>query len=296
MNSAPNTETRPFALKNALLVGDDPDIGTLLLRVLQPGSWVVMRVPNNLAALAVSRTKAFDLIVTSEATSGREDIELLRQIRRVRPHTRLIIIAGESTPSDVIAAMRERAFSYFSKPFSLDTLAAMIHIATEGPCWDDGIEVLSGTPELIQILARCDVKTADRLVQFLNEIAELPDPEKNEVAMAFREMLLNAIEHGGKLDPNQYVKIQYVRARHMVICHITDPGQGFTLDEIPHAAIANTDDEPLRHLALREEQGMRPGGYGVMLAQHLVDELIYGQHGNEVLLIKYLDSAKPKSA
>jgi anti-sigma regulatory factor (Ser/Thr protein kinase)/CheY-like chemotaxis protein len=296
MNSAPNTETRPFALKNALLVGDDPDIGTLLLRVLQPGSWVVMRVPNNLAALAVSRTKAFDLIVTSEATSGREDIELLRQIRRVRPHTRLIIIAGESTPSDVIAAMRERAFSYFSKPFSLDTLAAMIHIATEGPCWDDGIEVLSGTPELIQILARCDVKTADRLVQFLNEIAELPDPEKNEVAMAFREMLLNAIEHGGKLDPNQYVKIQYVRARHMVTCHITDPGQGFTLDEIPHAAIANTDDEPLRHLALREEQGMRPGGYGVMLAQHLVDELIYGQHGNEVLLIKYLDSAKPKSA
>jgi anti-sigma regulatory factor (Ser/Thr protein kinase)/CheY-like chemotaxis protein len=296
MNSAPNTETRPFAVKNALVVGADPDIGTLLLSVLQPRSWVVMRVPDNLAALAVSRTKAFDLIVTSEATSGREDIELLRQIRRVRPHTRLIIIAGESTPSDVIAAMRERAFSYFSKPFSLDTLAAMIHIATEGPCWDDGIEVLSGTPELIRILARCDVKTADRLVQFLNEIAELPDPEKNEVAMAFREMLLNAIEHGGKLDPNQYVKIQYVRARHMVTCHITDPGQGFTLDEIPHAAIANTDDEPLRHLAHREEQGMRPGGYGVMLAQHLVDELIYGQHGNEVLLVKYLDSAKPKSA
>ncbi|MGA9308231.1 MAG: ATP-binding protein [Candidatus Sulfotelmatobacter sp.] len=296
MNSAPNTETRPFAVKNALVVGADPDIGTLLLRVLQPGSWAVMRVPDNLAALAVCRTKAFDLIVTSEETSGREDIELLRQLRRVRPHTRLIIIAGESTPSDVIAAMRERAFSYFSKPFSLDTLAAMIHIATEGPCWDDGIEVLSGTPELIRILARCDVKTADRLVQFLNEIAELPDPEKNEVAMAFREMLLNAIEHGGKLDPNQYVKIQYVRARHMVTCHIVDPGLGFTLDEIPHAAIANPDDDPLRHLALREEQGLRPGGYGVMLAQHLVDELIYGQHGNEVLLIKYLDSAKPKSA
>ena len=131
-------------------VGADPDIGTLLLRVLQPGSWAVMRVPDNLAALAVCRTKAFDLIVTSEETSGREDIELLRQLRRVRPHTRLIIIAGESTPSDVIAAMRERAFSYFSKPFSLDTLAAMIHIATEGPCWDDGIEVLSGTPELIR--------------------------------------------------------------------------------------------------------------------------------------------------
>lgn len=296
MSSAPNTEKRPFAVKNALVVGSDPQIGTLLLSVLMPGSWVVMNVPDNLAALAVSRVKAFDLIVTSDTTSGREDVELLRQIRRVRPHTRLIILAGESTPGDVITSMRERAFSYFSKPFSLDELAQMIYIATEGPCWDDGIEVVSGTPELIRILARCDVKTADRLVQFLNEVADLPDPERNQVATAFREILLNAIEHGGRLDPNQYVEIEYVRARHMVTCHITDPGPGFTLDEIPHAAIANPDDDPTRHIALREEQGMRPGGFGVLLAQQLVDELIYGQDGNEVLLIKYLDSAKHKDA
>jgi len=82
----------------------------------------------------------------------------------------------------------------------------------------------------------------------------------------------------------------------MVTCLIIDPGLGFTLDEISHAAIANPADDPIRHIALREEQGMRPGGYGVLLAQQLVDELIYGQHGNEVLLIKYLDSAKTKSA
>src|SRR5271168_576217 len=117
MDSAPNTEKRPFAVKNALVVGADPQIETLLLRVLKAGSWVVMSVPDNLAALAVSRTKAFDLIVTSDKTSGREDIKLLRQIRNVRPHTRLIILAGESAPQDVIDSMRERAFSYFSQPF-----------------------------------------------------------------------------------------------------------------------------------------------------------------------------------
>jgi len=296
MSSAPNTEKRPFAVKNALVVGADPQVQTVLLGVLEPGSWAVVSVPDNLSALAEARGKAFDLIVTSDKTSGREDIELLRKIRRVRPHTRLIILAGESTPSDVITSMRECAFSYFSKPFSLDTLAEMIRLATDGPCWDDGIKIVSGTPELIRILSRCDLKTADRLVHFLNEIAELPDPERNQVATAFREMLLNAIEHGGGLDPNQYVEIEYVRARHMVTCHITDPGQGFTLDEIPHAAIANPTDDPIRHIALREEQGMRPGGFGVLLAQQLVDELIYGQDGNEVLLIKYLDSARPKSA
>jgi hypothetical protein len=33
---------------------------------------------------------------------------------------------------------------------------------------------------------------------------------------------------------------------------------------------------------------LRPGGYGVLLARHFVDELIYGEKGNDVLLIKYL--------
>jgi anti-sigma regulatory factor (Ser/Thr protein kinase)/DNA-binding NarL/FixJ family response regulator len=293
MSSVPNSELRPFAIKNALVVDADPEINALLSSVLDPGSWAVQHTPDNLGALALARKKAFDLIVTSAKTSGREDIELLRRIRMTRPHTRLIILAGQSTPADVITSMRERAFSYFSQPFSLDALEAMIRIASEGPCWDDGIEVISATPEWIRIQARCDLKTADRLVQFLNEVADLPEPEKNQVAMAFREMLLNAIEHGGQLDPSKYVDIEYVRARHMVTCRISDPGPGFTLDEIPHAAIANPDDQPIRHLAVREEQGMRPGGFGVLLAQKLVDELIYGQYGNEVLLVKYLDSAKP---
>ena len=33
------------------------------------------------------------------------------------------------------------------------------------------------------------------------------------------------------------------------------------------------------------------GEFGVLLAQRVVDELIYGQDGNKVLLIKYLNSA-----
>jgi anti-sigma regulatory factor (Ser/Thr protein kinase) len=111
--------------------------------------------------------------------------------------------------------------------------------------------------------------------------------------MAFREMLTNAIEHGGRLDPNQDVEISYVRARHMVTCRISDPGGGFTLDEIPHAAIANPANEPVRHLEYRDAQGMRPGGFGVLLAQQLVDQLIYSEQGNEVLLVKYLDPEPP---
>jgi anti-sigma regulatory factor (Ser/Thr protein kinase) len=43
---------------------------------------------------------------------------------------------------------------------------------------------------------------------------------------------------------------------------------------------------------LREKEGMRPGGYGLLVAAGTVDELLYSEIGNEVLLIKYLDSAE----
>jgi anti-sigma regulatory factor (Ser/Thr protein kinase)/ActR/RegA family two-component response regulator len=289
MSALPNIEMRPIPVRTALLVGGDSHIEEQLRAILEPGCWVLQHAIDNETALALAVNKTFDLIVTGEKSSGREDVELLRKLRRIRPHTRLIILAEESTPADIITSMREHAFSYFSKPFSLDALAVMIHRAIEEPCWDDGIDVVSATPEWIRIRARCDLKTADRVLQFFDEIAELPNPERAAVGAAFREMLTNAIEHGGQLDPNEQVEISYLRARHMVTCQITDPGLGFTLDEIPHAAIANPEDDPLRHMEYREAQGLRPGGYGVLLTQRLVDELMYSERGNEVTLVKYLD-------
>jgi anti-sigma regulatory factor (Ser/Thr protein kinase)/CheY-like chemotaxis protein len=275
MNALSTVEMRPFPIRTALLVGEDSQIEARVRKSLDPTAWAIQNVKNNAAALVLAQRKNFELIVTSEETTGSEDIELLRKLRTSRPHTRLIILAGESTPADVIKSMREHAFSYFSKPFSLEALAVMIQHAIEEPCWDDGIDVVSATPEWIRIRARCDFKTADRVLQFFDEIAELPYPERTDVGVAFREMLTNAIEHGGRLDPNQQVEVSYLRARHMVTCRISDPGEGFTLDEIPHAAVANPEDDALRHVAYREACGMRPGGFGVLLAQRFVDQLVY---------------------
>jgi CheY-like chemotaxis protein len=276
-------------MKSALLIDADPEIREMLREVLDLREWSVRHAANNAAALERVKQQPFDLIITSDKTSGREDVDLLRKIRSVRAHTRLIILTGESTPTAVIDSMRERAFSYFSRPFSLQALAEMLYMAADGPAWDDGIEVVSATPEWIRVLARCDLKTADRLIQFLQELGDLPEEEGSAVAMASREMLLNAMEYGGNFQPDQWVEISYVRTRHMVMCRVKDPGEGFTLDEIEHAAIANPDEDPLRHVTARDAQGLRPGGYGVLLAKKMVDELIYSEKGNEVLLVKYLE-------
>ena len=277
--------------KIALVVGPDSQLASELAEIL-PG-WQIARTANNLSALKLVKAQRFDLVLTGENTSGSADIELLRRIRRIRPHLRLVILTNESTTLDVIASMREGAFSYFSKPFSAEAFREMIRLAAASPCWDDGVEVVSATPEWIQLFVRCDRGTADRLLQFFREFVDIPQPESDNIATAFREMLLNAIEHGGHFDPTQFVEISYLRSRHAVICRVKDPGQGFSLDEIQHAAVSNPPDDPLKHQAYRDAAGLRPGGFGLLMTESLVDELIYGERGNDVLLIKYVNVPMP---
>ena len=295
LNASPTAATQGYAL----LVGGDPDVRSALTLELGPEGWVLEEVSDLDAALAAARAQDFQLIVTSRESSGQEDVQFLRQVRRIRPHARVIIVTDESKPEDVIASMREHAFGYLSRGLSVDSLAQTVRAVLDTPTWTDGIEIISATPELITLAVSCQMLAADRLLQFLGEITDLPEEEARDAGMAFREMLLNAMEHGGKFDPEKYVEICYVRARHVVMARIKDPGDGFTLDEVRHAAIGNPPDDPIAHVIKRNEAGMRPGGYGVMLAKNLVDELIYGEKGNEVLLVKYLpgfESAPPRQA
>jgi CheY-like chemotaxis protein/anti-sigma regulatory factor (Ser/Thr protein kinase) len=283
--AAPCSSTAPA--KTALVVASGKDIDELLTRVLASDGWSVHCAVDNQHALALATTEPFDLIVTGRKMLAADDVEILRRIRSARAHVRLIILTDRFTPGDVISAMREGAFSYFSAPVDASELAEMVRAAMASPCWDDGIEVLSATPAWVHLAARCDIPTADRLVQFLRGVRDPDVPEG--IIFAFREVLLNAMEYGGNFDPSQHVEISFIRARRAVACRVKDPGQGFSLEELRHAAINRPAEDLLGHIAVREAQGLRPGGFGILLAKGLVDELIYSEQGNEVLLVKYID-------
>src|SRR5215472_3032968 len=292
--TGPCSSATPAQQKTALVVASGRDIDELLPSVLDSDGWTVRHAVDNQYALALATTEPFDLIVTGRKMLGPEDVELLHKIRSVRAHVRLIILADRFTPGDVISAMREGAFSYFSAPFDASELTEMVRAAMVSPCWDDGIEVFSATPEWVRLAARCDLSTADRLVQFLRGVRNPDIPEG--IISAFREVLLNAMEYGGHFDPSQHVEISFLRARRVVACRVKDPGKGFSLEELRHAATNNPVDDLLRHFAVRQDQGLRPGGFGLLLAKELVDELIYSEQGNDVLLVKYVDLASPQSA
>ena len=284
----------PMPQKTVLVVDSRPWVNTMLTRALTAGGWNIRRAVDNKTVLSLVRDSPFDLIITGQKTREREDVKLLREIRSVRPHLRMIILTDESTPAEVIDAVRAGVFSYFCPPYTRGGLADMVHLAMTQPEWDDGIEIVSATPNWVRLIVRCDLATADRLVQFLRAGSTLPGGEKEDVIYAFREILLNAIEHGAHFDPSQYVEVAFLRGRQVMICRVKDPGQGFSLEEIRHASFNSLPGDLFSHIAVREEQGLRPGGFGVMLAKKLVDEVVYSESGNDVLLIKYLTSSQQR--
>ena len=230
MTTSPTSGFAPTAL--VVASGDDTD--ELLMRVLDAEGWNIQTVVGNQDALSLASTNPFDLIITGRKTRGLEDIELLRKIRSARPHLRLIILTDKWTPGDIIAAMREGAFSYFVAPVEASTLAEMVRAAMAEPYWDDGIEILSATPEWVRLTARCDLLTADRLVQFMRGFGGIPETERDQVSSAFKEILINAMEHGANFDPSQHVEISFIHSRRVIACRVRDPGQGFSLQELRH--------------------------------------------------------------
>ncbi len=217
------------------------------------------------------------------------DYPSLEPIRAADAHTPVIVLDRERPNPDVMAAM-EMAFAYLNPPFEPSHIRELVREAFENPDQPDSIQVESHNPDFITLRLRCTFATADRLMRFALQMkSDIPAEERRQAAVAFREMLLNAIEHGGGLNPEQWVRICRVRSKRAVFYYILDPGDGFSRDELKHAATSNPDEAPDHHMKYRQELGLRSGGFGILMAQNLVDEIIYNERGNAVVLIKYLD-------
>lgn len=238
----------------------------------------------------------FDLVISSGPVGIMDDIQMLRQVEAIAGNScKLIIIAPYATPEELIEAMRAHVFSVFSEPLDDANLADMIEVALKVPLWTDGIEIVSAKPQWIALKIRCSRISAERLVQFGRELKIDVDPETRDAIMtSFRELLLNAMEHGGKFNPKLKVDVGYLRTRRMVLYYVRDPGMGFDLATTNHAAINNTEEDALRHIAIRIEKGLRAGGFGICLANQLMDEIIYNEIGNEVIILKYHTSGETK--
>jgi CheY-like chemotaxis protein/anti-sigma regulatory factor (Ser/Thr protein kinase) len=280
-----------------LVVDDDPDIHVLLASILTEGGCSIESAFDGNEALAKLDSGSYELVLTDVRMPGMDGLDLLAKIQERRPAMPVVVMTAQNTPENVIRAIRERAFAYFSKPFSASAVRDIVSNALESHVAQDDIEVLSARPNWVALRLRCKLRTAERLVQFIRELpVGLTVDQADDMAMGFRELLMNAIEHGGQSDPEKKVEVACVRASEAILYYIRDPGKGFSFDNLPHAAISDSPEDPFHHAEVRLEAGMRPGGLGIYMTQQIADELIYSEKGNEVLLIKYLRRDEKKDS
>ena len=147
---------------------------------------------------------------------------------------------------------------------------------------------LSARPDWLSLRVDCRRLAADRLVHYLSELArEIPDIDRDNLLGAFREIVLNAMEHGAGFAADQVIEVAAVRTQRAIVYYVKDPGPGFSPGYLPHAAISNPPEDPLAHVEARTALGLRPGGFGLLIAQRVVDEMMHSEKANEVLLIKH---------
>ena len=275
--------------KRILIVDDDPDVHQLLAAALEAPGRKIESAYDGVEGLLRIQSVPYDLVLTDVNMPGLDGLALLERVREMRPETKVVVMTVASTPESIVRSLRARAFTCFSKPFAITAVADMVAHALSGSSWDDDIEVLSARPDWLGLRLRCKLETAERILQFLRELGtDLPAAEQENIAAAFREILVNAIEHGGGSDPAKRVYITYVRTKRFILYYVRDPGKGFSFGELAHAAVSNPVDAPTEHAEVRNQMGLRPGGFGILLTRQLVDELIYNETGNEAMLIKYL--------
>jgi anti-sigma regulatory factor (Ser/Thr protein kinase)/CheY-like chemotaxis protein len=274
--------------RSLLLIDADPAVKDFLSGLLQRDDREIQHVPGSKEALNLLREAPIDLVLAGQGNNGFDPLKLLRRVRSIRPETK-VILTGELGPQGILSAIRQRAYGYLHLPLTAGPLGELVQQALDSETWQDDIRVVSARPEWITLDVRCKIDAADRTTHFLREITcHLSAQVSEDVAAAFRELLMNAIEHGGHNDPHKRVRTSVLHTARAIIVHIHDPGTGFSLDFLPHAAISNPEDSPIRHVEVRAEAGKRPGGFGILLTRNLVDELLYNERGNAVLFVKYL--------
>ena len=276
------------AVPSVLVVDDDRATRHVVRALLTKAGMKATVAKDGAAALGLLRARHFDLMLLDVWMPRMNGLELLARLRGRTSRPRVLVMTSDDTPDTLLQGVRHEAFQWIHKPLEPHALLKAVRDTLSAHDLPPPIKVISARPNWVELLVPCTRAAAERIAEIMGRMeADLPEAVIEAVGYAFRELLLNAIEWGGKLDPKRRVRIAYVRTKRMLLYRIADPGQGFKLEGLTHAAISHPDD-PIEHMRIREEKGLRPGGFGLLMVRAKVDELVYNEKQNEVLFMKYL--------
>jgi CheY-like chemotaxis protein/anti-sigma regulatory factor (Ser/Thr protein kinase) len=277
--------------KSILIVDDDIEICRLLTKILADDGLELETVNTGEDGADRMTRKKYDLALLDLGLPDCNGLELLERFHG-EGAKQFLIITADDTPESLLRAIKDQAYGYVRKPFDRHEIVNLVQESLEAPELPP-IEVISAKPEWFELSVPCSRNAADRMQQFMRQMEpRLPDDIADPISQCFRELLMNAVEWGGKLDPSRRVRIAYLRTPRMLQYRIADPGTGFQFDGLEHAAVGQAAGDVITHTRVREEKGLRQGGFGLLMVKAMSDELLYNEQQNEVVFIKYLEPKK----
>ena len=267
-----------------LVVEDDPDVCALLTHLLADAGFSADAVHNGPDAIRRARLERPDCVILDVMMPGMSGFDVCQELKFHRD-TNLIPVVMITALDD--EASRHRglwvgANAYLTKPFDFAQVVGEVRQALEHRRELESHKVHTR----VVLNMRSDSELRGQLNDLLSELflsTPLTEEQVHRIRYAVLEMTENAIEWGNRRRRELTVRIAYEVSDEMLKIVITDEGPGFNPRHVPHAAQA---EDPAAHLAIRDQLGLRDGGFGIMISRGMVDEVVYNDAGNEVTLIK----------
>ena len=268
-----------------LVVEDDADLSSLLCELLSHSGYCADASTDGPAAVERVSCERPDAIVLDVMLPGMDGFEVCQRLKFHRETNLIPILMLTALDSREARerGLRVGADRYLTKPFEPDELLREVRDTL-----DHRRRLIEGRVRTsIKLQMQSDSRYREQLNDLLSELfllTPLTEEEVGRIRYAVLEMASNAIEWGNRKRRELTVTIAYEVTDDHVKFIIEDQGSGFNPTELPHAA---NDDDPIAHMSIREQLGLRDGGFGILIAKGMVDRVEYNETGNQVTLIKY---------
>ncbi|MEW6351702.1 MAG: response regulator [Thermodesulfobacteriota bacterium] len=112
-----------------LLVDDEEQFAEVLAQRLETRGFSVKTAFNGADAIAFVEAHDIDVVILDVVMPGMDGIETLRELKRARPITEVIMLTGHGTVETAIQGMKLGAYDYLMKPTDTSELVEKIQAA-----------------------------------------------------------------------------------------------------------------------------------------------------------------------
>jgi DNA-binding response OmpR family regulator len=172
-----------------LTVEDDAAISRGVGEALTYVGYAVLEAGHGEEGCQMALRREFDLLLLDMVLPGKTGLEILREVRNVKPTLPVIILSARGEENDRVSGLRLGADDYVVKPFSVNELLARVDaVLRRSPSRPSDVEAIAFSGGRVDF-ARCEVQFSD------GERVELSEREQ--------QLLRYLARHAGRTVPRQ---------------------------------------------------------------------------------------------